>query len=73
MRVRQISDPGHWRELAARMRSLAGESLTGEAKEAALRIVADYELFAERAEQRHQTYAEASLVPVPGDPGELVT
>ena len=75
MKVRQISDPSHWRDLATRMRALAGDRLTGEAREAALRMAADYELFAERAEQRtsgHPNYAEASLVPEPEQPAELV-
>ena len=47
-----INDPKHWRHRAAEARAMA-ESLTDpEAKQRMLKVAADYEKLAERAEER---------------------
>jgi hypothetical protein len=47
-----INDPKHWRHRAAEARAMA-ESLTDpEAKQQMLKVAADYEKLAERAEER---------------------
>ena len=47
-----INDPGHWRERAAEMRKLAEDVTDSAAKETMLRIAADYDKLAERADLR---------------------
>ena len=47
-----VNDPKHWRHRAAEARAMA-ESLTDpEAKQQMLKVAADYEKLAERAEER---------------------
>ena len=51
-RMSHINDPKHWRHRAAEARAMA-ESLTDpEAKQQMLKVAADYEKLAERAEER---------------------
>jgi hypothetical protein len=55
MTASHINDPQHWRERAAEMRKLAEDvtdSAASAAKETMLRIAADYDKLAERADLR---------------------
>jgi hypothetical protein len=47
-----INDPEHWRKRAEEMRSLADDINDEKTKQTMLRIAADYERLAERAEER---------------------
>ncbi len=47
-----INDPKHWRERAEQARILADQMNDPQSKQAMLRIAADYERLAERAEER---------------------
>lgn len=44
-----INDPGHWRGRAEDMRRLAADIKDAEAREAMLRVAAEYDKLAERA------------------------
>ena len=48
-----IDDPGNLRARAANMRSRADKALFPETKQGLLRIAADYDVLAKRAEQRN--------------------
>jgi hypothetical protein len=52
MTASHINDPQHWRERAAEMRKLAEDVTDSAAKETMLRIAADYDKLAERADLR---------------------
>ena len=47
-----INDPSHWRQRAEQMRKLAGEAKDAETKRIMMKVAADYERLAIRAEQR---------------------
>jgi hypothetical protein len=47
-----LDDPEHWRDRAAQVRALADQVGNHEAKEAILRIAAEYEFLATRAHER---------------------
>ena len=47
-----LDDPEHWRSRAEEARSVAEQLSDPEAKRTMLRIAAEYELLAERAERR---------------------
>jgi hypothetical protein len=47
-----IDDPEHWRKCAEEMRALADEMQDEKSKQTMLRIAADYERLAERAEEQ---------------------
>ena len=47
-----INDPAHWRHRAEQMRTLAEGMSSSETRQIMMRIAADYERLAERAEQR---------------------
>jgi hypothetical protein len=47
-----LDDPEYWRDRAEQVRALTDEVGNQRAREAILRIVADYELLAIRAQQR---------------------
>jgi hypothetical protein len=47
-----INDPAHWRHRAEEMRTLAEGMSSNETRQIMMRIAADYERLAERAEQR---------------------
>lgn len=47
-----INDPSHWRERARAMRKLAEDMEDGEARKNLLKVAADYDRLAERAELR---------------------
>jgi len=47
-----INDPKHWRDRAEQARTLADELTDPDAKRRMLRIAADYEELAKRAERR---------------------
>jgi hypothetical protein len=52
MAQRRDFDPEYWRALAAEMRRLAAEIKGIHAKKMIVRLAADYDLFAKRAEER---------------------
>jgi hypothetical protein len=52
MTASHINNPDHWRERAAEMRKLAEDIKDSGAKETMLRIAADYDRLAERADLR---------------------
>jgi hypothetical protein len=47
-----LDDPEYWRDRAEQVRALADQVSNQKAKDEILRIVADYELFAFRAQER---------------------
>jgi hypothetical protein len=47
-----VDDPKHWRDRAAEMRTLVAEMKSTNIKKMILRLAADYDLFAKRAEER---------------------
>jgi ABC-type phosphate/phosphonate transport system substrate-binding protein len=47
-----VNDPKHWRDRAEETRTLADQMSDETSKQMMLRIAADYERLAERAEQR---------------------
>jgi hypothetical protein len=53
MSVRLLHDPEHWRQRAAELRLIAESTRDADARATLLRIVADYERLARRAEQRN--------------------
>lgn len=52
MPTSSINDPDHWRQRAKEARAIAEQMTDQQSKEAMLRISADYERLAERAEER---------------------
>jgi hypothetical protein len=46
-----VNDPKHWRDRAAEMRRLAAEMKGTNVKKLILKLAADYDLFAKRAEE----------------------
>jgi hypothetical protein len=55
-----INDPEHWRQRAAQMRALAEDVPDEQAKKTMLRIAKDYDLLAQRAEQRAKGLPQSS-------------
>ena len=53
----QVHDPQHWYDRAAAMRLLADEMKTIETKRMMLRLAADYDKLADRAEERRRNKA----------------
>ncbi len=47
-----INDPDHWRQRAREMRKMANETGDPSAKASMLKVAAEYDRLAERAEQR---------------------
>jgi molecular chaperone GrpE (heat shock protein) len=52
MRADSINNPEHWRKRAEEMRLLANQMKDEDSKQAVLRIAAEYDHLAQRAEQR---------------------
>ena len=53
MSLHLLHDPDHWRQRAEELRVIAETTTDAQAKATLLRIVADYERLAERAERRN--------------------
>jgi hypothetical protein len=54
-----INDPKHWSDRAEEMRRLAAEMTDEQSKGAMLRIAADYDKLAQRAEERSDGSAQS--------------
>ena len=53
MSIHLLHDPEHWRQRAEELRVIAEATKDADARATLLRIVADYERLAERAERRN--------------------
>lgn len=58
MSIQLLHDPDHWRQRAEELRMIAQATKDADARTTVLRIVADYERLAERAQRRRNDQPE---------------
>ena len=66
MTVRGINDAKHWRDRAAEMRVLAEEMTNRDAGRMMIKLAADYDKLADRAEARAHSEEPIPPTPMPG-------